>query len=135
MITLEEAKSLKHGDILYHTTNRNADGSPQKWTVTGKPKTWKTRPNEIEIPVKYGMYLHDYVTHFNLCLVSLVEWKATGQKILYKKTIEGYLVLFDKKNYGTVYRASKRWYSTLTDRERGFITRNQVAEHILDCEY
>ena len=70
MITIEQAKRLKPGQILYHTKNRNADGTPQRWKVNGKVKTWKTRPDEIRIPVKNGLRNCDYVTEQSLHLVS-----------------------------------------------------------------
>jgi hypothetical protein len=35
MITIDEAKNLRVGDILYHTENKNKDGSPQRWRVNG----------------------------------------------------------------------------------------------------
>jgi len=72
-ITLEQAKNLKVGDIVHHNTNKNADGTPQRWKVNGKTKTWKTRPNEIKIPVKHGLYSYGYITHNDLDLVDLVE--------------------------------------------------------------
>lgn len=76
MITLEQAKNLSHGDILYHVTNRNADFTPQRWRVSGKPKTWKTRPNEVKVPVKFGLYGNDYVTEESLHLVCMTEAEA-----------------------------------------------------------
>jgi len=71
MITLEQAKSLKSGDILYHVKNKNADGSAQKWKVNGKIKTWKRSPEKVKIPVKFGMYTCDYITEEYLNRVSL----------------------------------------------------------------
>ena len=71
MITLKQAKNLKHGDSLHHTTNKNADGTPQRWRVNGAVKTWKTRPNEIRIPLKHGLYSYDYLTQDCLDIVSL----------------------------------------------------------------
>ena len=71
MITLEQAKSLKPGDILYHVKNKNADGSAQRWKVNGIPKTWKTRPLEVRVPLKHGMYTFDYITEKDLHIVSL----------------------------------------------------------------
>ena len=70
-ITLTEAKALTTNDTLHHTTNVNADGSPQRWRVNGAVKTWKTRPSEVKIPVKHGMYDYGYVTQDDLDLVSL----------------------------------------------------------------
>lgn len=32
---------------------------------TGVCKTWKTRPKEFRLPVKYGLYESTYITHGN----------------------------------------------------------------------
>ena len=64
MITLEAAKNLKRGDIL-------VDAHDRKWKVNGKVQTWKTRPNEIKVPLKFGLYHHDYLTHETLNLLTL----------------------------------------------------------------
>ena len=71
MITIEQAKALEHGDILHHNTNKNADSTCQRWRVTGKVKTWKRDLTRVKVPVKYGMYTHDYVTEYDLDKVSL----------------------------------------------------------------
>ena len=75
-ITLEQAKSLQWRDTLYHVSNRNADGTPQRWRVNGKPKVWKTRPNEVKVPIKHGLYSYDYITERDLDLVCLSEEEA-----------------------------------------------------------
>jgi hypothetical protein len=62
MITLDQAKKLSHGDILHHCELRNADGTPQRWRVSGKVKRWKRTPDRIEIPIKRGLYQFDYLT-------------------------------------------------------------------------
>lgn len=72
-ITLEQAKALKPGTVLHHTINRNADGTPQRWRVNGKPKTWKRSPERVQVPVKYGLRRYDYVTERDLALVSIVD--------------------------------------------------------------
>jgi hypothetical protein len=74
-MTLKEAKNLKHGDTLLHRINKNHDGSPQQWRVSGKVKLWKRDPSRIRVPVKYGLYRNDYVTENDLHLVDL-EYKA-----------------------------------------------------------
>jgi len=75
-ITLEQAKNLQHGEILYHPSNRNSDGSPQRWRVNGKPKTWKRDPSRVRVPVKYGLYSYDHLTEHDLHLVCLSEEEA-----------------------------------------------------------
>jgi len=72
-LTLDQAKELKHGTIVYHTINKNSDGSAQKWKVNGKVKTWKKNPEKVQIPVKYGLYRYDYITENELHLITLEE--------------------------------------------------------------
>lgn len=70
-ITLQQAKSLQYGDILYRITNKNADGTPQRWKVNGQVKTWKRSPEKVKVPIKHGLYSYDYLTEDTLNLVSL----------------------------------------------------------------
>lgn len=66
MITKEQAISLRHGDYMHHVSATNADGTPQRFRVTGKVKTWKTRQAEFRIPVKRGMYETGYIDDSNV---------------------------------------------------------------------
>jgi hypothetical protein len=75
-ITLEQAKNLTWRDTLYHVKNRNADGTPQRWRVNGKVKTWKRSPERVQVPVKHGLRTFDYITETCLHLVELDEEKA-----------------------------------------------------------
>jgi len=68
MITINEAKTVRHGDIFLMKDETNADGTPTRWRVTGKVKTWKTRPNEFQIPVKHGLYDYGYINNDNIHL-------------------------------------------------------------------
>lgn len=52
---INEAKSLKTGDTVYHTVKTNQNGTPMRARVTSI-KTWKTRPDEVRVRVKRGMY-------------------------------------------------------------------------------
>lgn len=61
MITKEIALTLRHGQILHHKTLKNADKTPMRVRVTGKVKTWKTRPDHFRIPVAHGLYTFGYV--------------------------------------------------------------------------
>lgn len=76
MISLKQAKELQHGTTLYHVTNRNADGTPQRWRVNGKVKTWKRTPERVQVPLKYGLKGYDYLTENDLDLVCLTEEEA-----------------------------------------------------------
>lgn len=68
-MNINRAKKLKYGDILLHKFNKNADGTPQRWKVNGKVKTWKRNPNKIYIPVKNGLRNYDFITEDYLGLV------------------------------------------------------------------
>lgn len=60
-LTLVEAKLLKYGTTLYHTTLRNADGTALRARVNGKVYTWKTQPERVRVPMKYGMREYFYL--------------------------------------------------------------------------
>lgn len=62
-ITLKQAKQLQHGDILYHRSITNSDGTPQRWRVNGMPKIWKRDPKRIKVPLKYGLYAYGELTN------------------------------------------------------------------------
>lgn len=70
-MTLEEAKSLKSGQIVYHVRNKNKDGTPQRWKVNGKVTTWKTFPERVYVSLKHGLYTHDHLTEDDLHLVTI----------------------------------------------------------------
>jgi hypothetical protein len=69
VITLAQAKALRPGDMLHHETHKNSDGTCQRWKVSGQPKVWKTRPNEVRVPVKFGLYAHSSVTEYEFNMV------------------------------------------------------------------
>lgn len=54
-MNLQEAKQLKQGQLVYHVTKKNADGSPMRAKVTSI-KTWKRSPERVEVRVKRGLY-------------------------------------------------------------------------------
>jgi len=73
MITKSHATNAQHGTNFWHATLTNVDGkTPQMVRVTGKCKTWKTRPDEFKLPVARGMYEHGYITH-----ETAEDWKST----------------------------------------------------------
>ena len=81
-ITLEAAKKLTYGDILYVEDDFNSDGSKRRWRVTGKVKLWKRDPQRIKVPLKHGLYAYGELTNgtfegnqhtLDLSMVSLNE--------------------------------------------------------------
>ena len=65
MITKQQATLLGYGQTLHHVSHLSADGTPLRCRVNGKCKTWKTRPNEFRLPVKYGLNGCFYITEEN----------------------------------------------------------------------
>ena len=54
-MTLNEAKNLRAGDMVYHVWKKNADGTPM-WARVTSVKTWKRSPERLELRVKHGLY-------------------------------------------------------------------------------
>lgn len=52
MITKEQAMTHSH---FHHVTAKNSDGTPVRCRANGTCKTWKTRPDDFRLPVKYGI--------------------------------------------------------------------------------
>ena len=82
-ITLEQAKTLRHGQRLHYTGKRACTfavgprgGQTLTFTevrVSGAPKTWKRTPGRVEVPVKYGLYESAHVHEGNLS-----DWHLPG---------------------------------------------------------
>lgn len=62
-LTITKAKELTTRQLVYF---KHEDDTMQRWRVNGKVKLWKTRPTEIKIPLKHGLYTHGYLTQDNL---------------------------------------------------------------------
>lgn len=62
-ISKEQAMALKHGQVLWHMTIKNSLGEPSRCRVSGKCKTWKTRPDDFRLPVKHGIQRSFYITN------------------------------------------------------------------------
>lgn len=80
MVTLSQAKKLGYGKTLYHSRNKNADGTAQRWRVSGKPKTWKRNKGKVRVPIKHGLYSNDYLDEHSLHLLKLKEPKYRKRK-------------------------------------------------------
>ena len=68
-MTLEEAKSLTIGQTVYHTSKKNADGTPMRAKVTSV-KTWKRDLERVEVHVKRGLYAFACFNERNLDEIS-----------------------------------------------------------------
>ena len=67
MLTKEQAiKAGEYsGTVLHHATAKGGDGTPARCRSNGKCKTWKTRPDDFQLPVKYGIKMCFYITPAN----------------------------------------------------------------------
>ena len=45
----------------------------ETWRRNGKTQVWKTRPDEFRVPVKFGLYGYDAITHKEFDLVHTEE--------------------------------------------------------------
>lgn len=70
-ITLKQAKELKPGQVIYSREYNNSDGTPQRWRVNGKVRTWKTMVDRVYVPLKHGIYDYDAMTETDLDSYSL----------------------------------------------------------------
>lgn len=75
-ITLEQAKALKPGDMLYSTTTFNRKGEPARARITGKVQTWKRDPSRVRVPWKVGLYQYGAVTESDLDFWCMTEEEA-----------------------------------------------------------
>lgn len=66
MLTKEIICRLHYGQTLNHVKDKNADGTPLRCRVNGKCKTWKTRPEDFQLPVKHGLRTCFYITPHNI---------------------------------------------------------------------
>lgn len=65
MITKQIAVEVKYRQEFHHKAIKNADGTPARCRVNGKCKTWKSRPDDFCLPVKYGLRDCFYITPSN----------------------------------------------------------------------
>lgn len=79
-ITLEQAKALRHGDILYAAHSFNRRGEPHKVRITGAVKIWKRDPGRIRVPWKHGLYVYGTLTERDLGNFCLTEDDAKAQR-------------------------------------------------------
>jgi hypothetical protein len=65
-ITLIQAKNLQLGQTVFAIGYYNSDGTAQRFTVQGKPNTWKRNVERVEVTLKRG--LKEFVLLTELCL-------------------------------------------------------------------
>jgi len=127
-ITLEEAKALKHGDQLHHSASTKADGSCMVYRVSGRPKTWKTRPDEVQVPLKYGLRGTAYLTEKDLDSVHL---EGDCRYIQFRDLIPGDMFEFRNRVSGMAegpwLKRGPRLYIHVDDYHKGVPERHKVG--------
>lgn len=76
MIDKEKALAKVKPGAEIHEEGCCLDGKRTKiirWRVTGKVKTWKTRPNDFDFPVAHGLYTHSRINQSNGHLVHFAD--------------------------------------------------------------
>lgn len=67
---------FKLGRTFYHRRMKGSDGRPLRCRVNGVCKTWKTRPEDFKLPVKYGLRECFYIEPCNVDEWSWSEHEA-----------------------------------------------------------
>jgi hypothetical protein len=80
-VTKEVCLNASFGDEFYLRDEFYANGFPKRVRVSGRCKTWATRPDEFRLPVKYGMYQSFYITHANASQFSTIPLGADGEPL------------------------------------------------------
>ena len=65
-MTIDEVKALRSGmRVLVYTGyfGRNCLNGIIHVKVNGKPKVWKTRPDDVSVPIKYGLYEYETIDY------------------------------------------------------------------------
>jgi hypothetical protein len=123
-ISPDEAKKLKHGQVVCHMTAKNADGTPQRWRVNGKVKTWKRNEWRFLVPLKRGLHEYTYLTPFNMHQFTLdgvsaflyanIKPPANRVKAEFISTPRAHTIFMKRRT-----RHEKRWGETLRGRSTG----------------
>jgi len=72
-MTLTEAKNLRRGQTVYHTSKKNANGKTAMRAKVTSVKTWKRTPERVVIGVKRGLYEYAKFNELELDQLSTVE--------------------------------------------------------------
>lgn len=69
MVTKEQALSadvFHYGECSRSTGPRGGERvHVEQWRRNGSTQTWKTRPDEFRVPIKYGMRSYSQLTDYN----------------------------------------------------------------------
>lgn len=63
-LTIDDLKAMKPGDVFYFVMKDKT----LTLRVNGQSKTWSTRPDEVKVPWKHGLYDYGYVTNLDVTI-------------------------------------------------------------------
>jgi hypothetical protein len=61
-MTVDEVRTLTHGQIVYHNSLLNSDGTSLRARIISKVKTWVREPNRVYVSVCHGLKDYAYIT-------------------------------------------------------------------------
>ncbi len=76
MVSLEMAKNLSCGQIVFCLKFKDRHGIPIPCLVKGKVKTWKRNPSRVKVPIQSGPINLEHLTESDLHLVFLTREEA-----------------------------------------------------------
>ena len=82
-LSLEEAHYLTPGCealVVTRYYGRNRLTGVVRVKINGRPRTWKTRPHDLDVPIKYGLY--EYTT------ISWRNGKLTDDGVYFVRTVD-----------------------------------------------
>ena len=65
-ITLADLQFASYHQEFIFIGKHNSSGRFPRVRVNGSPKLWKTRPDSVRVPYKYGLYEYGYLTEHDL---------------------------------------------------------------------
>lgn len=61
MVTKEQATTERE----FHYAPACTPKRVERWRANGAIKTWRTRPGEFRLPIKFGLRSYSYITELN----------------------------------------------------------------------
>jgi len=79
-MTMDEAKALEIGDVVWNTVDRNKDGSPGKWKVCSADRPFRNQteeervyPYRVRVMLKRRYCEYDWISELELDKFSLTK--------------------------------------------------------------
>lgn len=102
--------------------------SVEAWRRNGQTVTWKTRPDEFRVPIKYGMRGYDSITPDNMGEFHLA-WHCPLDDVEYRNVRDdGHVIEISKAGGGTLGRRyDGYWDVVIYDRRGGIAMDDKIT--------